>query len=642
MRKTLHLLFLITLLLVVGGSTVNAEEKTVTFTAGTDKGSNTTASSTDEMTKDGITIKVTKGAFAAAQFRFGANSTATFTSTVGNITKVEFTGVSKYSVSNFSVPTTSTGTLSTSKNDGTWTGDAASFTLSASKQVRATKIVVTYTAASSSDKTATALAFPDNTDKVFYQGDDVDIFTETATLTPAVEGAVVKYSSSDENIALVDSLTGEVVVSTDNAGEATITASYEGNDEYAASSASYTIKVESIYQSIAELKSNAKSGEEALLRLNNAQVTYIDGSNKYLQDATGAICVYGYNVFTGYKVGDILNGKANVTYKPYNNLPEITAFAAEGDITVTEGEAPKPTEMTIAEAQEDENLCKYVVVKNVTIKDGTKGNATATDADGNSIGIYKKNQNYTDGQYDLTGIVSVYNTNKQIAFISYTTLSTIDENADNTITATDDANVTLKRTFNANAWNSLVLPFDMTTEQIATAFGANAKAANYTGATANADNTYTLNFTTNNTITANVPVFIYGADTKDSYKIDGVALEDGTATKEDAAFTFVGTYKAATAEAGDWFISSDNNLYKAKGTESIKATRAVFRPTTEAASAKSLKVSFDGATPTAISKITADGFSVDNNVPVYNLAGQRVSKDYKGIVVRGGRKYINK
>ena len=34
----------------------------------------------------------------------------------------------------------------------------------------------------------------------------------------------------------------------------------------------------------------------------------------------------------------------------------------------------------------------------------------------------------------------------------------------------------------------------------------------------------------------------------------------------------------------------------------------------------------------------------DNNVPTvtYNLAGQRVSKDYKGIVVAKGKKYIAK
>lgn len=76
---------------------------TVIFTAGTDKGTQEKADvAGDQVTKDGITIKTTKGisAFAAAQYRFAKGSTTTFSSTVGNITKVEITstaqGTKKY------------------------------------------------------------------------------------------------------------------------------------------------------------------------------------------------------------------------------------------------------------------------------------------------------------------------------------------------------------------------------------------------------------------------------------------------------------------------------------------------------------------------------------------------------------------
>lgn len=125
---------------------------TVTFTAGTDKGTQSNAGvAADEVTKDGITIKTTEGnsAFAAAQYRFAKSSTTTFSSTVGNITKVELTctvsGAEKYGPGCFANP--SAGSYAFSGNTGTWTGDAASFTLSATKnQVRVTKIVVTYTA----------------------------------------------------------------------------------------------------------------------------------------------------------------------------------------------------------------------------------------------------------------------------------------------------------------------------------------------------------------------------------------------------------------------------------------------------------------------------------------------------------------
>lgn len=42
---------------------------------------------------------------------------------------------------------------------------------------------------------------------------------------------------------------------------------------------------------------------------------------------------------------------------------------------------------------------------------------------------------------------------------------------------------------------------------------------------------------------------------------------------------------------------------------------------------------------TGISAINA---TTNDNAPIYNLAGQKVSKDYKGVVVKNGKKYVNK
>ena len=94
-----------------------------------------------------------------------------------------------------------------------------------------------------STKTATQLTFTNTGDKTFTQGDtDGLTFTNAATLTPAVDGATITYSSSDKNIATVDE-TGKVSVKTDNTGSATITAIYAGDDTYEGSTASYKITV---------------------------------------------------------------------------------------------------------------------------------------------------------------------------------------------------------------------------------------------------------------------------------------------------------------------------------------------------------------------------------------------------------------
>ena len=72
-----------------------------------------------------------------------------------------------------------------------------------------------------------------------FEVDVNDDFTAPTLENP--HGVTVKYSSSNEAVALVDETTGEVVLMGEE-GTATITAAFEGDDYYLADSASYTIK----------------------------------------------------------------------------------------------------------------------------------------------------------------------------------------------------------------------------------------------------------------------------------------------------------------------------------------------------------------------------------------------------------------
>lgn len=192
MTKFLHLTLVALLALVCN---VSVAQTTVTFTAGTDKGTQTNAGNApDEVSKDGITIKTTTGnsAFGAAQYRFPKSSTTTFTSTVGNITKVEFTctanGDAKYGPGCFTAP--STGSYTYEGKVGTWTGDASSFTLTASSnQVRATTIVFTISGGSTPTTKVTAPTISGETP-----------FTETTTVTiTADEGASIYYTTDGQD-----------------------------------------------------------------------------------------------------------------------------------------------------------------------------------------------------------------------------------------------------------------------------------------------------------------------------------------------------------------------------------------------------------------------------------------------------------
>ena len=130
-----------------GGATAGA----VTFDADVDKGNASLDAANQtpySVSKEGITLDVTKGIIGTYNnenhYRIYKGETLTITSTVGNITSVEFTCTAnddeKYGPGCFSW---STGDYSYSGAVGTWTGSASSVEFTAAlNQVRATQIVV--------------------------------------------------------------------------------------------------------------------------------------------------------------------------------------------------------------------------------------------------------------------------------------------------------------------------------------------------------------------------------------------------------------------------------------------------------------------------------------------------------------------
>lgn len=124
----------------------------ITFDADVDKGnagtdSNNAAAYT--ITKDGVTVTVSSGILGTynneMHYRIYKNQTLTVTSTVGNVTSVEFTCTAnddaKYGPGCF---TWSTGNYTYSGAKGTWSGSASEIVFTASSnQVRANQVVVT-------------------------------------------------------------------------------------------------------------------------------------------------------------------------------------------------------------------------------------------------------------------------------------------------------------------------------------------------------------------------------------------------------------------------------------------------------------------------------------------------------------------
>lgn len=217
---------------------------------------------------------------------------------------------------------------------------------------------------------------------------------------------------------------------------------------------------------------------------------------------------------------------------------------------------------------------------------------------------------------------------------------TLDETADNAIEAKEAADVTLKRTFVVNKWNTLVLPFAVSDADVKTTFGADAKVVVYS----NADDA-NINFTTSTKgIEANVPVLIMpvAVNAKNTYTFNGVSIIEADPKADPKAdgtsYSFVGSYKPYDLVNDDYMLYADKWWKTEAGdTYKIKAFRAYIKANTLVA-AKQLNLVIDGQT-TGLKLNTVNG-NIEGET--YNIAGQRVANSYKGLVIKNGKKIIKK
>jgi len=210
------------------------------------------------------------------------------------------------------------------------------------------------------------------------------------------------------------------------------------------------------------------------------------------------------------------------------------------------------------------------------------------------------------------------------------------EEDENTIEDVEVANVTMTRTIKVG-YNSVVLPFSLTADQVQAAFGAGTKVYEFSENSENA-NAVTINFNEGDgSITANTPVLVKATVASNSQTFNGVQVVAPTDAVEIAGdnVVFKGIYAPTTVAEGDYFVGN-GAIYKSAGTTSINAFRAYIDATEES----SVKF-FIGGQPfdyaTAVNGIEA---APAQNSAIYNIAGQRVSKAQKGIFIVNGKKVV--
>ena len=357
----------------------------ITFVPGDPVGTQSSVSTSDEMTKDGITVTTTYGAFAAQQYRFGMNSVTTFRSTIGNIVKIEFTGATTHPINGFG----ENEGMSYSGNDGEWNGNAEEVVLTALvKQARATKIVFTID--------GSVLSSPR-----FSPAAGTYFEPVTVTLSCATAGANIYYTTNGtEPTTSSTKFTQPFTLSQTT----TVKAIAELNGEKSSvATASYVISSDRI--GLGDL-ANVADDSEVMLGY-DATVLFQKGTTMYLMDQTGYGLVYG-TVGKTYKQGDVIAAGYGGTKTTYNAEPELknpTGFGnPTGNVTLTAN--------TITCSQVGhETWAQYVLIKQVVINMTDDNNGTMTDASG-SCALYNRTfgaQLPTDGKpYDVFGIVAAF------------------------------------------------------------------------------------------------------------------------------------------------------------------------------------------------------------------------------------------
>lgn len=196
--------------------------------------------------------------------------------------------------------------------------------------------------------------------------------------------------------------------------------------------------------------------------------------------------------------------------------------------------------------------------------------------------------------------------------------------------------VTLKRTLSTEKWNTFVVPFQITNEELKTAFGEGVLVAEYSESADGNNSTVNFNKMATPAIMPNVPVLLQPASvaSDNTYVFENRTVAAGEAKKAGVNFDFVGTYAASTTVAtGDYFIGN-NQLWKSTGATTIKGTRAYIK----AKSVAEVRMLIDGE-ETAIEAIDA---TIVNNGKLYNLNGQEVKNAQKGIFIQNGKKVVLK
>lgn len=345
-------------------------------------------------------------------------------------------------------------------------------------------------------------------------------------------------------------------------------------------------------------------------------VSYVYGDRAYLEDASAGILVYLEGKQT-LVAGQKFNGLVEVKAKTWYSLPEITSWAPTASMT-TETVTELPLRVVTVEELIN-NYDKYegrrVKVLGATVsKAFSKRNGEITQ-NGSSITLRAGDETIEATRNDIVNVIgfpSVYEAKTRTIQFAIWEQSAIEVIKTETLTTSAGGYATYSADYAVNyselGLTAYTLTVDETNKTVtAKAFTGVVPAGGAVLVKGAASTTYTLTpATTEGDATSFVTALQTGATKADGTQY-GFTSKSGT-----PAFAQVVSGQEIPAKKGYIVLSG--------------------------ASAAKYAINFDDEA-TGIQTIEAASAAND---AMYNLAGQRVDKAYKGIVIVNGKKYLNK
>ena len=235
--------------------------------------------------------------------------------------------------------------------------------------------------------------------------DDYNAFAGQTASLPDGNQAVITYSMSGDDIGMIDSATGEILLDDETVGTATVTATATASGNYRAGSTTYTITITPKVSTLSEVTA------VSTYSLKNITVMAVDGNNAILHDVTGNKLLYKSS--HGLTAGKFFNSvTATTTTYAARDILQITEFsdAVFGDnVEVNHGVA---AELTSSMFDSEVRFIHAV---------GTKSDRTISVAGAGDLYLTSTSA-VEDGPVEIYGYTVGYHTTNEVLYIIATDL----------------------------------------------------------------------------------------------------------------------------------------------------------------------------------------------------------------------------